>query len=217
MPRKRALQRSMPCPPPWDGRSATCDRRGAQATRARQPGLEGAAANLGTRDGRAWAPDARTWRGRRSKAGSRGLQGTRARLGREPRPPIKRGGSVIHAMVLDVPSSQLAPPSVEVRGCHATIARQPDVEGPSARSGRRACQGWRPRHPTLEFAPANVERHACRGTSIGTPGLGARGGSLASRGTQPIDPSFPRIRVRGRDRICCSLDLPSSKPRDQLG
>jgi hypothetical protein len=97
-------------------------------------------------------------------------------------------------MVLDVPSSQLAPPSVEVRGCQATIARQPDVEGPSARSGRRACQGWRPRHPKLELAPANFEGHACRGTSIGTPGLGARGGSLASRGTQPIDPRFPRIR-----------------------
>src|SRR5450432_172127 len=97
-------------------------------------------------------------------------------------------------MELDVPSSQLPPPSVEVRGCQATITRLPDVEGPSAKSGRLACQGWRPRHPKLDFAPANVEGHAFRGTSIRTPSLGAPRASLASRGTQPIHAFFPGIR-----------------------
>jgi hypothetical protein len=187
----------MPCPPPWDGRSATCDRRGAQATRARQPGLEGAAANFGTRDGRAWKPHPRTCRGRRSKAGSPGGRGTRARLARDPRPPVKRGGSVIHVMELEGPNSQLPPPSVGVRGCQATIARLPDVEGPSAKSGRLACQGWRSRHPTLEFAPANVEGHACWGTSIRPPSLGGPRASLASRGTQPIHGRDPLHGDRG--------------------
>src|ERR1019366_1077991 len=182
----------MPCPSPWDGRSATCDRRAAQATRARQPGLEVPAANLGTRDGRAWTPHPRTCRGRRSKAGSRGLQGTRARLGRQPRPPIKRGGSVIHVMELDVPSSQLPPPSVEVRGCQATITRLPDVEGPSARSGRRACQGWRPRHPTLEFAPATL-----KGTPAGVRTSGRPAWELAGEALQVAGPSRSTRAFRG--------------------
>jgi hypothetical protein len=180
----------MPCPPPWDGPSATCDRRAAQATRARQPGLEVPAANLGTRDGRAWKPHPRTCRGRRSRAGSPGLQGTGARLARDPRPPVKRGGSVIHVMELEGPNSPLPPPSVEVRGCQATLTRLPDMEGPSARSGRLACQGWRPRHPKLEFAPANVQGHACRGTSIRTGSLGAPWGN----------PCFSRPASQAR---CC--------------
>jgi hypothetical protein len=215
VPSKRALQRWMPCPPPWDGRSATCDRRGTQATRARQAGVEWAAANLGTRDDRAWEPHPRTRRGRRSKAGSGGGHGTRARLARDPGPPVKRGGSVIHVMELEVPNSPLPPPSVEVRGCQATITRLPDVEGPSAASGRLACQSWRPRHPKLECAPSKVGVRACWGTSVRTPSLGARGASLASRGTQPIDAIFPGIR-RGRFG-CWGLRLGAERDRKVAG